>query len=146
MSWISGLSEIYLRGDSRHTNRRCASFTKLSFVLCMAGICTRTARVCQVILKDEFVNFPIIEAGTVVEADPRDVETLLNNTTADETAKCALRRRKEINDLFSATSMGKTVELAQSFLRETLTSLLLALVPHNRRRWTSKGWIVVPIG
>jgi hypothetical protein len=55
------------------------------------------------------VDFPTVEREQAMVADPRQIDSLLNRKKGNETTEWALRRRKEMHDLFLASAVSKTV-------------------------------------
>jgi hypothetical protein len=106
------VGNLFARKTNRYKSTLCKLY-QIAFVLCAVGICSRTSQVCQVVLSPGYVDFPIAETERAVEADPREIDSLLNRRSGNEVTDCALRRRKEINALFLASAVSKTVTLPE---------------------------------
>jgi hypothetical protein len=104
------VGNLFSRKTTRYKSTLCKLY-QITFVLCAAGICDRTSQVCQVVLCRPYVDFPTLEVESLGEADPRKIDSLLNRKKGSEIAECALRRRKEMHDLFLASAVSKTVTL-----------------------------------
>jgi hypothetical protein len=104
------VGNLFARKTNRYKSTLCKLY-QISFVLCAVGVCARTSQVCQVVLSPAYVNFPLVEPERAVEADPREIDSLLNRRSGNEAIDCALRRRKEINGIFLGSAVSKTVTL-----------------------------------
>jgi hypothetical protein len=104
------VGNLFARKTNRYKSTLCKLY-QIAFVLCAVGICGRTSQVCQVVLSPAYVDFPLVEPERAVEADPREIDSLLNKRSGNEAIDCAFRRRKEINATFFASAVSKTVIL-----------------------------------
>jgi hypothetical protein len=96
---------------SRYKSTLCKLY-QIVFVLCAAGVCNRTSQACQVVLLDAYIDFPIIHIdGAADPGGPLGIESLLNRKK--EVLNFVTRRRKEIQDLFAASVLSKTVILPE---------------------------------
>jgi hypothetical protein len=104
------VGNLFARKTSRYKSTLCKLY-QIAFVLCAAGICIRTSQVCQVVLTPGYVDFPLVEPEKAVEADPRQIFSLLNQRSGNDFIDCVFRRRKEIHAIFLASAVSKTVML-----------------------------------
>jgi hypothetical protein len=104
------VGNLFTRKTSRYKSTLCKLY-QIAFVLCAAGICIRTSQACQVVPTPGYIDFPVVEPEKVVEADPRQIVSLLNRTSGHDLTDCVFRRRKEIHAVFLASAVSKTVML-----------------------------------
>jgi hypothetical protein len=104
------VGNLFSRKTTRYKSTLCKLY-QITFVLCAARICDRTSQVCQVVLCAPYIDFPTLEAERVMQADPRQIDSLLNRKKESETTGWATRRRKEMHDLFLASAISKTVTI-----------------------------------
>jgi hypothetical protein len=67
---------------------------------------------CQVMLADDYLGFQVVEMEMTTWPDPRQIDSLLNRREGSEPIEYALRKRKELNDLFLSSPISKTVIFA----------------------------------
>jgi hypothetical protein len=104
------VGNLFSLKTTRYKSTLCKLY-QIAFVLCAAGVCDRTSQVCQVVLCKPYIDFPTVEAEKAMDDDPTQINSLLNRKKENETTDCALRRRKEMLDLFLASAASKTVML-----------------------------------
>jgi hypothetical protein len=103
------LVAVFFSRDTLGYNTVLCELYEVAFVLCAAGICNWTAQIGQTVLSQTYANFRTDEAEMEIEPDPRQIESLFNRPKGNVTADYALRRRKEIHELFARSSRANSV-------------------------------------
>jgi hypothetical protein len=100
------VGQLFSRKTQRYKSTLCKLY-QIVFVLCAAGICSRTAQTCEVVLLDAYIDFIVVPADA---SGPLGIDALLNRKKAN----FVIRRRKEFHDLFAASVVSKAVLLADN--------------------------------
>jgi hypothetical protein len=95
------VATLLSRGTARFRSTLCKLY-QISFILCAAGVTSRTTLICHVALLDKCIDFAIVPTEHAV-ADPTDYRTLLNRRKDQDFVH---KRRKEFCQLWSATAKG----------------------------------------
>jgi hypothetical protein len=101
------VAQLFSWKTRRYKSALCKLY-QIVFVLCAAGICSRTSQACEVVLLDGYIDFPVVPAERSADlGGPLGIDSLLNRKKAD--ADFILRRRKELHNLFTSTVVSKAV-------------------------------------
>jgi hypothetical protein len=77
---------------------------QVTFVLCSAGITSRTNVTCEVILVNDYIDFAIVPQEKKESIDPLDLETMLNHRDNPD-VEYVYRRRNEFCQLWGASKI-----------------------------------------
>jgi hypothetical protein len=91
-------AHLFARGTPRYKSTLCKLY-QITYVLCAAGVLNRTPQVCEVTLLDPYIDFTLIPAHETFQADPVEIDSLLNHRRPGDIAHI-LRRRRELQHLF----------------------------------------------
>jgi hypothetical protein len=103
------VGHLFSRKTSRYKSTLCKLY-QIVFVLCAAGVCSRTSQACEVLLLDAYIDFQIVATEKPTNpGGPLGIDSLLNRKKGTVGAEFVMKRRKELNDLFASSVVSKAV-------------------------------------
>jgi hypothetical protein len=97
---------LFARGTTIFRSTLCKLY-QITYVLCSAGVATRTALACDVALLDQYMDFEVLPSDRKESANPADLTTMLNHRE-DPEFDYVHQRRKEFREVCILLRLQKT--------------------------------------
>jgi hypothetical protein len=97
---------LFSRQTTRYKSTLCKLY-QINYTLCAAGVSNRTSQVCEVVLLNPYLDFPVIPNAENMPVNPAMLDSLLNRRKTEPIHKYIQMRRKEIAELFEGSFLAR---------------------------------------